>query len=239
MNKSTLFAVVVFLISIPIVSPSEVRISTESIYKEGVAAFEHEDYKKAVTLLDDAVRSGLSDDKLLGAYLRLYMCTMILDDTSKAQYYFDKCKSKSVKFDVKYSVDQRRLLKYRYKSPNRRLNPDENEAIKEYRARVRTEFESRREFAIPKGASLDFGPNKELYVLLADLQQTTDEMSKMVIIASLKFYDKNRNEIGASRAIVYDGIMFPAIVRNYVISAFESGVTEGTPWARLAVRTGK
>jgi tetratricopeptide (TPR) repeat protein len=89
-----------------IITFGAVKVDPEKIYEAGNSAYESRDYKKAISLLEEAIEAGLSGEFLQNAQYNLYWSTFMLDDVQRMGYYQAKCESwnRRFKFIVKHRL---------------------------------------------------------------------------------------------------------------------------------------
>ena len=228
MKKYFLPPLVTLALCIYTISFADVKINPQKLYKEGVLAYEQEDYPKALRLIQDATNRGLSGKELLGAYLRLYMSTLKLNDAARANHWKERCKSIIPEFDITYSEDQRKLLglerpyktlsSNQYPTPNNLfyLNADMEDFSYTLWNKEREVGRSRLGFKLAGPM-----PGVQLY----------DRYSLKVYITSILIKRRGEEqEQGPFKLINCDSVVFPAILDNeYIVGLGSYGTNPENP----------
>ncbi len=220
MKRLLLLLSYIVSVTIPIVVLGGVKIRTEKIYEQGVIAYEHEDYEKSLKLLENALQNGLNHDKLPGAYLRLYMGSLVLNDNDKKDYYLEQCKSVIPEFDITYTEGQRRLLKLI--NPFTSLNPSK------YKPPM-----NQKHINVPKGNAVSIGATGIFIIKVKDFQ-VRQINSQHLFITTLEFYSDTHQLQGTLKTITYDSVTFPAVFGNVIITQDSYGdIPNGGIWCGL------
>ncbi|MBU1168319.1 MAG: hypothetical protein KKD44_02020 [Proteobacteria bacterium] len=107
-----LFVLAIFLLLVPDLVFCAVDASKS--YLVGVEAYEGCDYKKAVRFLENSIEAGLSGNKLVESYCKLYFCAFELKDQKRLSKYESLCSYKNLTLHLTFeelkSVEEENAL---------------------------------------------------------------------------------------------------------------------------------